>query len=1240
MRILALRGRNLASLAGEFEIDFEAAPLAGTGLFAITGPTGAGKSTLLDALCLALYDRLPRLEQASKTEVGGESERLSGTDVRLILRHGTANGFAEVDFLGHDGRRYRARWEVRRARNRVGERLQAQAMSLTDLADNSQLGHTKTEVLKEIRDRVGLDFDQFRRSVLLAQNEFDAFLRARPAERAELLELMTGTAIYGALSVAAFERGRREKAILDTLDDELRRVNVLDDESRAVIEADSAAAEAERLALETEIEHLTAEAQWHRTARVLVEQVTAAESGIAEAKTALADAEPERVRLAEIRRALTARPQVAEADRLTAEAARLEAEETTAQQEAKARQATCTQAQEARDTARLAADQADAAFKAAGPLLDRAAALDTRLAEGRTRLEQARIAQTEAEAEAGRTAALRAEAEQTHKASLEKITRLEQWLEANQARKPLVEQLDRWLDAIAAHGTAAAQARDAANSDRQAAAALEAIASETGQIDAAEATQRPQLAELDEEIATLDSTLATLDPAALEQQREILDAQEAALARLLDTAAQAAAITARAAEIAARRTAATARRDQTDQETAAVETRQTIVAASLSEAKAALVLAEAAEGEQALVLRQTLVADEPCPVCGSRQHPLEAIASALTGLLASHRQRVVQIEAERDDLLRRGGEAAASRRAAAEALTQAERDETTLARDRATVTARWSTDAAACPLPLSPDPFAVTDLAQLETTRQQTQAERGSIGERLRTYRQAELDRRTRSETRDRLRRDVEQRAATRTGLAARHATATAERSRASAEAGRARADQARLAASLAVPLAVLPDAERRLDGDPADLIAACRKLAETWGKTTQTLEEERGHERRLAAQADSARSAGDNARHNAARAAERTREEQAALDLLAGERAAVFEGRATADIRDEFEAARKAAVARHQAAQDSWAAADRDRAIALERVRALGVSRTQTADALAAALAAREAKLAEIGLDLAAVRAAMELGEAWAESEERRQAALLQAVASAEAVWGERLRLRREHEASGHPEHSAEALDLLLPERAAARDALRERLSGLRQRLADDDRNRDAAQGTRERIATQRQSFDLWKGIADLIGAADGKKFRLFAQGLTLDRLLGLANAHLAELTPRYLLQRAPGGDLDLQVIDRDMADEIRGVANLSGGERFLVSLALALGLASMTGRRTLAESLFIDEGFGALDAASLDLALSALESLHASGRKVGVISHVQPMIDRIGIQVRVTKQGGGRSLIETRSS
>ena len=136
-------------------------------------------------------------------------------------------------------------------------------------------------------------------------------------------------------------------------------------------------------------------------------------------------------------------------------------------------------------------------------------------------------------------------------------------------------------------------------------------------------------------------------------------------------------------------------------------------------------------------------------------------------------------------------------------------------------------------------------------------------------------------------------------------------------------------------------------------------------------------------------------------------------------------------------------------------------------------------------------------------------------------------------------------------------------------------------------------------------------------------------------ERLLLEANAQLAELSPRYRLERVPGTDLALQVVDLDMGDEVRSVDSLSGGESFLVSLALALALSSLSSRQTQVESLFIDEGFGTLDPDSLDLALSSLDSLQAAGRQIGVISHVQTLVERIGVQVRVETLGGGESRV-----
>ncbi|WP_203563855.1 SbcC/MukB-like Walker B domain-containing protein [Deefgea sp. CFH1-16] len=147
-------------------------------------------------------------------------------------------------------------------------------------------------------------------------------------------------------------------------------------------------------------------------------------------------------------------------------------------------------------------------------------------------------------------------------------------------------------------------------------------------------------------------------------------------------------------------------------------------------------------------------------------------------------------------------------------------------------------------------------------------------------------------------------------------------------------------------------------------------------------------------------------------------------------------------------------------------------------------------------------------------------------------------------------------------------------------------------------------------------------------------KKFRNYAQQYTLDVLLGYSNRHLQQLSRRYRLQRI-NETLALMVIDQDMGDEARSVHSLSGGESFLVSLALALGLASLSSQRVRVESLFIDEGFGSLDADTLSIAMDALDGLQALGRKVGVISHVQEMTERIASKISVQKTAGGRSVI-----
>ena len=189
--------------------------------------------------------------------------------------------------------------------------------------------------------------------------------------------------------------------------------------------------------------------------------------------------------------------------------------------------------------------------------------------------------------------------------------------------------------------------------------------------------------------------------------------------------------------------------------------------------------------------------------------------------------------------------------------------------------------------------------------------------------------------------------------------------------------------------------------------------------------------------------------------------------------------------------------------------------------------------------------------------------------------------------------------------------------------------------RLRTQTENKAKGSGLQEELNVRRTESERWAKLNELAGSADGAKFRRIAQGYTLDILLNYANVQLRELTRRYRLERVPE-TLALQVIDRDMCDEVRTVHSLSGGESFLVSLALALGLSSLSSNRMRVESLFIDEGFGSLDAETLRVAMDALESLRTQGRKIGVISHVQEMTERIPVRICVNRAGNGRSFLE----
>ena len=250
-----------------------------------------------------------------------------------------------------------------------------------------------------------------------------------------------------------------------------------------------------------------------------------------------------------------------------------------------------------------------------------------------------------------------------------------------------------------------------------------------------------------------------------------------------------------------------------------------------------------------------------------------------------------------------------------------------------------------------------------------------------------------------------------------------------------------------------------------------------------------------------------------------------------------------------------------------------------------------------------------------------------------RQEKALCERAALNEARGREKEARLVEEEAQALSDCDLEELSASVARLESAVATGRGEVAILRERLNADKAARAALGERQKAVEAQQNEWRRWNDLCELIGSASGDKFRTFAQGLTFDLVLGHANVELARLTDRYLLQRLDADSLAIGVIDNYQAGVVRTAKNLSGGESFIVSLALALGLSRMASRNVRVDSLFLDEGFGALDEAALDIALTALLGLRHEGKLIGVISHVAALKERVSAQIRVTPLSGGKS-------
>ena len=984
MKILAIRGRNLASLEGDFEIDFTVEPLLSAGIFAISGPTGAGKSTLLDTMCLALFARTPRTDQAKENNVKLQdvsNEQLSQSDPRFLLRRGTSSGFAEVDFMALNGHRYRTRWSVARARDKENGRLQNPRLALYNLDKEEEEQGTRSDLQARIIDLIGLTFEQFTRSVLLAQNDFSTFLKAEQGEKASLLEKLTGTELYSAISRQIFERNARAKEAFDLIQTRIQGIELLTDEEENDLRIRLAGTEKEL----QRVEKAKAEQQALQEAvRSIEQQITIRQRQQKEAADKLVHA----------------------TELLTV--ARHEYEKGVEEQQ-----------------------QSEARFKSLQQEILQARKLDIQLdaairdlSHSEQQLKNVTLRKGEAEKKY-QAAILR------QKLGMEEIARLTAWRERYKEKESIAEQ----LSALLLHLDAASAARSGVEAANRSIETLRqevvALNKQLAGLQQTSANKQQALKQAEEDYRSLEEKLKAVDASALDKQIEKL---------------------------------------RQEREQLLIEQARLEASGNIKD------------------LRGRLQDGQPCPVCGSTHHPFVNQAPVAP---------VSTLTLQLQDL--------------------SNKKETYIAHTRHL--ARLQQQLLQLHKELADSEAACKDMIgkqQLSVSRQE------------------------------------------------REETIVKEQS--------VQLTQSLSAADLLFGNGEWQKAWLR---NPETFRKTLTDFARQWHENTEKLHQLERQESAQKAECESLASFLPSLEKQAEESGQLHEKNRAAFSSLQAERKKLLNGRSADSVEQEY-------IRRMEELK--------------ERLKKLSATQTEQSG-----IADQTRGIAD--------QIAKDLTEASAD--------LLRRKAALDKWTADYL------DSSG-----GEPLEVILSRYTQEK-------TELAFWLRTQTENKAKVSGLQEELNVRRTESERWAKLNELAGSADGAKFRRIAQGYTLDILLNYANVQLRELTRRYRLERVPE-TLALQVIDRDMCDEVRTVHSLSGGESFLVSLALALGLSSLSSNRMRVESLFIDEGFGSLDAEMLRVAMDALESLRTQGRKIGVISHVQEMTERIPVRICVNRAGNGRSFLE----
>lgn len=1194
MKILSIRIKNLASLSGEHFIDFESEPLASAGLVAIVGKTGAGKSTILDAMCLALFNKIPRLKDSDgKLQDVDGSELLTNSPL-TVLRRGTAHGFAELTFIAQDQKQYLARWEIKRSREKADGKLQSVQRYLKCLTDGVIVADKAKAVDAGIFKITQLSFEQFTRAVLLAQSEVTAFLKARDNERGELLEYLTNSSIFGKIGELAFRKTADIAKQRKDLENVLGHIELLSEEQVAEFTAQFQKADAEHQKLNTDKSQLEKQQQWFERKQKLDSEILLKQQLVNIQLKTQQELAPERERLNRLEIFSSIRPTLFQQQQL------LKTEQQLAPQIQKQQQL-FDSIQSQFETEKSRFTQAETAFTEQQNLEN----------IHREALNEVRKCVQERDFFAGEYKKISVKLTELETAKAPLLTQqqaLEQQIQhANQQQNTLHQQLAETQQFSSLDKGLTAHIQQLEQFTQQ----YQNIENQLGNVAQAEnrlAEQKHQFAQSIQQFGNIEQLEGLLEQARQQRdfkisQRNQQDVVRQNLTHFFDLQMD--------IQLLQDKLAASSVKFQ-QLEKSALDAEHDFQSAKNARLKLQEILQQQRllHTENVEHLRAELKDDEPCLVCGSTSHPYKvdesAVSKALFELQQQQEQQAAFKEQECLNIWQQSQQhltKLASELEQFKVSIQSAADKISTAQEallEQTQTAHIHIDFTLTQAEITAQLNHLT--AQFQTDLQQIEMQSNQWMQSIKHQQQL-----------DKAIQQTEYLIQT-----AQHWQNQVQHIVTCFNDGEKTAWQRQ---SIAAAQQVLNQLKQRIH--QLDQLERQSKQLDLQNQQLKTLQ--------LNIE-NTAQHIADTVQGLNEIKAQGQQNTETAIQLI--QRMTGLADVKPNDWLAQYDSNRQQAQNLYQQLKQSFEQLRQQfeqEKSQLEQLKAQQQQNQNHVQHVSQEIQHWLAQHTDFNVDdLAQLAQISPAQEQQIRQQLQNAERLLNEASSALRTMQEQ---QTEH-AAHQPEIDLAQLLQLISDNAAMLSEQLEIRDQLKLKLELHQQNVIKQQRFADQIQKIQQEEHRWGKISGLMGDATGKKFRDYAQQYNLDILLEHANQQLALLSQRYTLKRLENS-LSLAIIDHDMDGETRSVASLSGGESFLTALALSLAIANMASGSMKIESLFIDEGFGTLDASSLHMVMNALDQLQNQGRKVVLISHIQEMHERIPVQIQVQPLGAGASTI-----